>query len=164
VQVDRVRVAWPRLSRYLICTMSENDDRLVGTWRLTRWTISYDDGRTPTLPFGESVSGLLIYSSDGHMSGTIARPGRKPLSSESARTAPADEKIAAFESFFSYAGTYEARGEEVVHHVTMALYPNLVGTVQRRSMRFSDEGLELSAVDMVPGSSVIRTHRLQWCR
>lgn len=152
------------MAKTLIGTMSENDNGLVGTWRLARWTISYDDGRAPTLPFGNSVSGLLIYSNDGHMSGNIARAGRKPLSSESARTAPAEEKIAAFESFFSYAGTYEVLGEEVIHHVTMALYPNLVGTVQRRRMRFSDEGLELFAEDHLPGSSVKRTHRLQWQR
>ncbi|MFM9883774.1 MAG: lipocalin-like domain-containing protein [Burkholderiales bacterium] len=144
--------------------MSEIRSRLFGAWQLARWTITYDDGRAPTLPFGEAVVGLLIYSNDGHMSGSIARAGRKPLSSESARTAPAEEKITAFETFFSYAGTYHVEGDEVIHHVTMALYPNLVGTVQRRQMRFSDQGLELSAADLLPGSAVKRTHRLQWCR
>jgi Lipocalin-like domain len=144
--------------------MRNNAEQLLGAWKLARWTITYSDGRAPTLPFGESVTGLLIYSNDGHMSGNIARAGRSPLSSESAKTAPVDEKIRAFDSFFSYAGTYEVKGDEVIHYVTMALFTNLVGTVQRRKMRFSAEGLELSAEDLLPGSSVKRTHRLQWCR
>ena len=144
--------------------MRNNAEKLLGAWRLARWTIAYSDGRAPTMPFGESVTGLLIYSNDGHMSGNIARAGRSPLSSESARMAPAEEKIRAFDTYFSYAGTYVVAGDEVIHHVTMALFQNLVGTVQRRTMRFSDEGLELAAEDLLPGSAVKRTHRLQWCR
>jgi Lipocalin-like domain len=144
--------------------MPNNAEKLLGAWHLSRWTITYSDGRAPTLPFGESVSGLLIYSEDGYMSGNIARAGRQPLASESARMAPVDEKIRAFDSFFSYAGTYEVAGDEVIHYVTMALFANLVGTEQRRTMRFSEEGLELSAVDLLPGSTVKRTHQLQWRR
>lgn len=37
--------------------MSSNAEKLLGAWRLARWTIAYSDGRAPTMPFGESVTG-----------------------------------------------------------------------------------------------------------
>lgn len=147
-------------------------DPLRGTWQLVRWEIAYGDGRPPTLPFGEGASGLIHYTADGHMSACIARAGRRPLSSESVRSAPAEERLAAFESYFQYAGPYELRrgahlptGMQVVHHVTMSLNPNFVGTDQVRNVEFDAAGvLTLSASDTVPGSAVARHHRLVWRR
>lgn len=145
---------------------------LLGTWHLVRWEIVYGDGRPPTLPFGEAPQGLIVYAHDGTMNACIARAARQPLSSESVRSAPVAERLAAFESFFQYAGPYEYRadpalptGAQVVHHVTMALNPNFVGTDQVRNVEFAADGtLTLSASDTVPGSGVARHHRLQWRR
>lgn len=144
-------------------------NRLQGAWHLERWEIAYDDGRPVSLPFGDAASGLIVYTHDGWMSACIARAGRARLSSDSVRSAPADEQLAAFESFFQYAGRYEIRGEpghqQVVHRVTNSLNPNFVGTEQVRDMHFSPDGhLTLSASDRVPGSGVARHHRLIWTR
>lgn len=148
------------------------DNPLLGTWHLARWEIAYSDGRTPTLPFGRDAQGLIVYSHDGTMNACIARAGRRPLSSESVRSAPEAERLAAFESFFQYAGPYRYRedtalptGAQVVHQVTMSLNPNFVGTEQVRHVEFAPDGtLTLSASDTVPGSTVARHHRLQWRR
>jgi site-specific recombinase XerD len=91
------------------------------------------------------------------------------LSSASVRSAPEAERLAAFESFFQYAGRYEVRQHEgraqVVHHVTHALNPNFVGSEQIRNMEFAAHGtLTLSASDPVPGSTTLRHHRLIWRR
>lgn len=143
---------------------------LVGTWHLVRWDITYGDGRPATLPFGPDATGLILYSSDGTMSACIARSGRKPLSSDSVRSAPQAERLTAFESFFQYAGPYAVRrrpdgGQQVVHTVTHALNPNFVGTEQVRNMDFAADGtLTLSACDTVPGTTVARHHRLIWRR
>lgn len=142
---------------------------LLGTWHLLRWDISYGDGRKPTLPYGEAATGTIVYTHDGSMSACIARPGRKPLSSDSVRSAPEAERLAAFESYFQYAGPYEIRGapgqQQVVHHVQHALNPNFVGTQQVRNMTFGEDGtLTLSASDVVPGTAVARHHRLLWSR
>ncbi len=142
---------------------------LQGTWQLVRWDISYGDGRPPTLPYGDAAAGLILYSDDGWMNACIARGGRERLSSESVRSAPESERLAAFESYFQYAGRYEIRGEpgrqQVVHTVSQSLNPNFVGTQQVRDMRFDEEGLlTLSASDTVPGSAVARHHRLVWRR
>lgn len=142
---------------------------LLGTWHLRRWEITYSDGRAPTLPFGPDAVGLIMYTADGGMSACIARAGRPPLSSESMRKLPTAEAVAAFESFFQYAGRYVLRTHEarlqVVHQVTMSLNPSFVGSEQVRDMHFDAEGrLTLSASDTLPGSSILRHHRLQWER
>lgn len=152
--------------------MRENgnaDNPLLGTWYLVRWDITYSDGRPATLPFGDQAAGMILYTSDGTMSACIARGTRARLSSDSVRSAPEAERLAAFESYFQYAGPYSIGGtsgrQQVVHSVTHALNPNFVGTEQIRDMAFDDEGnLTLSASDTVPGSTVSRHHRLVWRR
>ncbi len=152
--------------------MDGTDDVLRGSWRLVRWVIAYGDGRPDTLPFGDAPTGLIVYGPDGFMSAAIARAGRLPLSSESVRGAPEAERLAAFDSYFHYAGPYELRrdpalptGLQVHHHVTMALNPNFVGTTQVRDVTFDADGrLTLSASDTVPGGAVARHHRLLWRR
>ena len=151
-------------------TTTTRSNPLLGTWHLVRWDITYGDGRAPTLPFGDAARGIIVYTHDGTMSACIARGGRKPMSSESMRSAPEAERLAAFESYFQYAGPHEIReaeggGQQVVHSVTQSLNPNFVGTQQVRNMHFSaDGGLTLSASDTVPGSDVARHHRLIWSR
>ncbi len=151
-------------------TLAENP--LLGSWRLVRWEIAYSDSRPNAMPFGPGAVGLICYTADGYMSASIARAGRPVLSSESVRSAPPAERLAAFDSFFQYAGPYELRrgpelptGMQVVHHVVMALNPNFVHTDQVRNVEFDATGvLTLSASDTVPGSAVARYHRLVWQR
>jgi len=148
---------------------SASGNPLLGTWHLVRWEITYGDGRAPTLPYGDRATGMILYAHDGSMSACIARGGRPRLSSDSVRSAPEAERLAAFESYFQYAGPYQIRGEpgrqQVVHTVTHALNPNFVGTQQVRDMTFEGAGqLTLSASDTVPGTAVARHHRLIWSR
>ena len=152
--------------------MSQSDNPLLGTWHLVRWEITYGDGRAPTLPFGAEATGLICYTTDGTMQACIARGDRPRLSSASVRSAPEAECVAAFESYFQYAGPYEIQEiratpgqQQVLHHVTHSLNPNFVGTQQVRNMTFApDGGLTLSASDTVPGTGVARHHRLVWAR
>ena len=86
--------------------MTRHDNPLLGTWHLLRWDIGYGDGRAPSLPYGAQASGIIVYTPDGWMSACIARGDRARLSSESVRSAPEAERLAAFESYFQYAGPY----------------------------------------------------------
>lgn len=150
---------------------------LVGAWTLVRWEIGYSDGRSPTYPFGPDATGLICYTADGWMNACIARAARPPLSSDTPRRAPVQEQLAAFGSFFQYAGRYTVRDaaadaggkpaaqQQVVHQVTHALNPNFVGSEQVRDMLFDGPGqLTLSAPDLLPGTQVVRHHRLHWRR
>lgn len=157
--------------------MSAAVNPLLGVWKLVRWEIAYDDGRPASYPYGPDAGGLILYTHDGAMSACIARAGRQPLSSASVRSAPEQERLAAFESYFQYAGSYEIQprkagsgeaepaGLQVVHRVSHSLNPNFVGTEQVRRMDFGADGtLTLSASDLVPGTPVLRHHRLIWMR
>jgi hypothetical protein len=151
-------------------TAAPGANPLLGTWHLVRWDITYGDGRAPSLPYGAQATGMILYTTDGHLNACIARAGRLPLSSESVRSAPEAERLAAFESYFQYAGPYRIRTEggrqQVVHTVTHALNPNFVGTQQVRNMDITEDMLQLtlSASDTVPGTGVARHHRLVWSR
>lgn len=137
-------------------------ERIVGAWLLAEWRTDYSDGRAPTFPFGARPDGLLVYSADGYMNASIGRADRPRMTGESLKHTPVDERLAAIDSFMSYGGPYEVRGDEVQHHVTIALFPNLVGSEQLRRMRLAGDTLELRAEDTLPGSNVQRTHRLIW--
>lgn len=144
--------------------------RLPGVWHLVCWDIRYSDGRPTSYPFGADATGVLCYTPDGGMAACIARAQRPRLSGESARAVPEAERLAAFESFFSYAGRYRTRSDggqlQVVHQVTHALNPNFVGTDQVRDITWSEDGtLTLSASDPLPGQpGILRHHRLVWRR
>jgi hypothetical protein len=147
-------------------------EKLLGTWHLRRWQIRYGDGRAVTYPYGANANGLILYTSDGFMSACIATDNRPLLGSASVRSAPQSQQVAAFATYFQYAGRFSVQaapaspsGWQVVHHVSHSLNPNFVGTEQVRNMVWGADGsLTLSASDTVPGSEVARHHELQWSR
>ena len=139
-----------------------NPDQFLGAWKLVVWDIVYADGRPSSYPYGDDAVGWIMYIPDRRMSVTICRPRRARLSAENVRKAPVEERLTAFESYFTYSGTYSADGADVIHHVQFSLNPNFCDTDQRRHALFEGSRLTLSAEDELAG--VRRTHRLVWER
>jgi hypothetical protein len=102
---------------------------VVGTWRLVS-----SEGRTSagdvSRPFGDAPVGLLLYGADGYMSATLMRPDRPPFASGDRLRGTPEEVRLASEGFLAYCGTYDLDASEgiIVHHVTAADFPNIVGT------------------------------------
>ena len=141
--------------------MSHKLEDFVGSWTLIDWRIEYSDGGV-TRPFGEGAQGYIIYSADCKMTASIAKPARPPFGLANARNANAEQKAAAFDSYFHYAGPWRIEGEEVVHAVTMSLNPDMTGTDQRRLAVFNGLGeLTLSAHEALKDGTE-RHHILQW--
>jgi hypothetical protein len=136
-------------------------ERIVGSWRLVRWEVIYG-GERRTLPFGPDATGLLTYTADGAMSACIMAAGRVPFSAPNPRDTPAEERACAYDGYFGYAGTWRVKGRRVLHDVTIAANPGMVGTTQVRDARLHGRRLELSALETVRG--VTRFHRLVWER
>jgi hypothetical protein len=87
-----------------------------------------DKGGVNSTVFGANPTGFITYNSEGRMSVVIAYDGRNPLSVNDALAAPVEERAQAFATAIAYAGTYTFTGDKVVHHVEVALNPNLVNT------------------------------------
>jgi hypothetical protein len=138
--------------------------QILGAWELVAWRIDYDDGRPASYPFGEDASGLLLYTADGYMSAGISRAGRPGFGGGSVRHADAQARARAFSSHFHYHGRFGIEGDTIVHTVTGALNPDFVGTRQVRRARLEGGELELSAEDLLPGTTVRRRHVLRWRR
>jgi hypothetical protein len=136
---------------------------LVGTWRLRSWTATADDGIEH--PMGEAPEGVLVYTTDGTMITAIGRAGRRPIAGGDILAGPDDQRLEAFTSFIAYSGSYEVDGGDVVHDVAMSLFPNWIGTRQRRHVALSDDGrsLELSTDPMILRGR-LSVQRLLWER
>jgi hypothetical protein len=136
---------------------------LVGTWRLVRWASEGEDG--VEYPMGEDPEGILVYTPDGTMITTIGRAGRPPIDGGDMLLGPVDERLAAMTTFIAYAGRYRVEEGDVIHEVTMSLFPNWIGTTQRRHVALSAEGhaLELSADPFVLRGRMSK-QRLAWER
>lgn len=143
--------------------MSVDARDLVGGWDLLDWRIETTPHDAPSHPFGENAQGQIMYTADGRMSAVISRAGRTPLSTPSPRQASAEECREAFTSFFCYAGTWHLEGDTVVHELSLALNPAMIGTEQRRHAKLTGDRLELSARETLSGGRA-RKHRILWQR
>jgi hypothetical protein len=138
-------------------------DRFPGTWRLISYGTHFPDGRVEH-PFGDEATGLLIYTADGAMSGQVMRAGRAHLPNGYRRSGAVEPVVAAFEGYIAYCGIYQVEEDtlHVVHHVEASLFPNWVGTQQRRGYQFDGERLTLTAPGSRSGVQV--SNRLIWQR
>jgi hypothetical protein len=130
---------------------------LIGTWRLERWEIVYEDGRPAECPLGEDAVGFLIYTGDGYVSASLARAERAPLDADDDGS-----KVRAFDAYFGYAGRYEVRDGAVIHRIAIAPNPALTGVETLRNASLQGDRLILSGPDFAATSP--RSHRIVWRR
>ena len=122
-----------------------NKSDLIGSWSLVGWKTVYDDGRT-IFPMGEDAKGFLVYSSDGFMSASLFTSNRPHFISGEMLTADENEKVKAWDSYFSYSGKFILEGDMVHHYVLSSMYPNWVGDKQSRIAAIVDEKLILETL------------------
>jgi len=125
-------------------------DRFVGAWRLLSLEARPSTGEV-SYPYGQDPAGHLLYSREGYMSVSVMQARRGNFASPDGLQAPAEEKLAAFDTYSSYSGRYEVRGQKVIHHVEISLFPNWTGKAQKRLFEFSGDRLTLTAPPMQIG-------------
>lgn len=139
-------------------------ERVVGTWRLLSWVAHAQDGSRGE-PFGPTPEGILVYTREGTMITTIGMPGREAIAANDLLAGDHDEILAMARSFIAYAGAYSVDGAAIVHRVELSLFPNWVGTVQRRSAELSPDGMTLALrTDPMAIRGVVAAHVLEWRR
>lgn len=71
--------------------------------------------------------------------------------------------MSAFDTYFSCCGKYELRGDKVVHHIDVSLFPNWTGQDQERFYRFEGDRLILSTQPLLM-EGLEQTAHLIWKR
>ena len=138
------------------------DNPLVGSWRLVSWTNRSENGAL-TAPFGDAPNGMITYTADGFMSAMVTRPGRPLFAGGDLMAGSTEEKVAAAEGYIGYCGTYELRGDSVVHRVAHSFFPNWEGGEQERFVQTAGDRLILKTRPMrIEGQ--MQTAELTWER
>jgi len=136
---------------------SQDSSRLfVGTWKLVSTEEKLRDNRTrPYTDLGPNAQGYLIYTEDGHMCATLMKPARPNWQNEIEAGSDA-EKISAASGYSSYCGRYKVDEQNriMLHYPELSLYPNDIGTEQKRPYRF--DGNRLIFSDTVADGEVER--------
>lgn len=122
-------------------------DLFVGAWRLLSLEARTSTGDV-SYPYGPDAAGYLLYTREGYMSVSVMRARRAHFALPDGLQAPAEEKVTAFDTYSSYSGWYEVRGQKVIHHVEISLFPNWSGKEQERFFAFSGDRLTLTAPPM----------------
>jgi hypothetical protein len=135
---------------------------IVGTWRFLSWENRSADG-TVSYPLGPDTAGLIIYTDDGYMSVAIMRADREPFAAEDLLGGTSEEKAGAAETYVSYSGRYEFRGDSVIHHVELSLFPNWSGVDQERLVEVTGNRLTLRTKPLLLGG-IEQSARVVWER
>lgn len=128
----------------------QNINPFIGTWKLISWENTGPNGEV-TYPYGMHPVGYLLYSADGYMAAEIMDPDRHqhdtcfPMEPAFAQTLPDKDRLAAYNTYLSYCGTYSYSIEDgmMTHHVKAGLIPSWAGNDQPRHFTFEDGKLFL---------------------
>jgi hypothetical protein len=132
--------------------------QLVGSWKLTSWTIQVIDGEA-TQPFGPNPKGRAVFTPDGFSAFMIARPDRKPATSDA-------DSAALLKSLMVYTGKFTVDGDKLTTNVDLSWNEILTGTAQVRFFKLEGDKLFVRTAEQAsavyPGKKVVGT--LSWER
>jgi hypothetical protein len=121
----------------LVSAEPRQDDvakKLVGAWRLVSV-----EGADPTFHFAiDHPTGVIIYDRSGWMSVQIDIKGRRKPFLNGPAGGTSEEKVAAFDNYIAYYGTYtlDLNAQTVTHHLADASQPNWRGVNNVRWFEF----------------------------
>ena len=139
--------------------------QFVGTWKMVSVEERRPNGEVVEPRYGARPIGYIMYDATGHVAVQIMKPGRPRFASNDAEQATQAEAKSAFEGYGAYFGTYEVNEAEgyVVHHVEGSVFPNYVGTDQKRFFELSGDQLVLKPPTRQVGGEQ-HTTRVNWQR
>ena len=144
---------------------SEIAQKFIGTWRLVSAEAQRPNGEVTPYRYETGSIGYIMYDATGHMAVQLMQPNRPKFVSGNLDKGSPEEIKAAFAGYGGYFGTYEIHEAEgfVIHKVEGSLFPNNVGTEQKRFFEFSGDKLILKPPPLqVNGEQV--SPRITWQR
>jgi len=143
-------------------TANSTAHQFIGTWKLLKCHHELEDGSV-VYPLGESAKGLLVYTTEGYMTGALMQPDRASFKTRELFSGSQEEKAFAMEGYLHYAGRYQVHKDEIWHFVELSLFPNWIGTTQKRKFKFYENKLVLSVGPYV-ANGISQTACLLWER
>jgi len=145
-------------------SQKSSKEPFAGAWKLISLEQRRSNGEV-SYPMGQDAEGWIMYDGSGHMCVQLTRPNRPKFASNDFLKGTPEEIKSAFESYFAYCGTYEVNEKEgfVIHHIQLSLFPNWIGTDQKRFFEFSGDRLTLSTPPF-QANGTQQTLRLVWER
>ena len=140
-------------------------NKFIGTWKLVSAEAQQPDGKVIPYRYEAGAIGYIMYDATGHMAVQIMQPNRPRFASGDLDKGTPEEIKAAFEGYGAYFGTYEIHEAEgfVIHRVEGSLFPNNVGTEQKRFFEFSGDTLILKPPPRQVGGPQVAP-RITWRR
>ena len=119
---------------------------LPGTWQLVTYEIDDGSGTIIDRPFGERPLGTLVYTAGGHVSVHAMAAGRTRCQTRRPIECADELKLAAYDSYFGYAGTWTLDGDAIAHHVVTSCFPDWSGIDLRRTVAIDGDVLLLRGI------------------
>jgi len=138
-------------------------ENFAGTWTLLSYTFDGGHGEVADPPLGGGARGWIMYDPTGRMCVQISAPDRRRFASGDILVGAPEEKRAAYETYIAYCGTYAVHDGFIVHRPDVSLFPNWVGSEQKRFFDLSGDRLTLRSPPFLRGGTQW-TARLVWER
>jgi hypothetical protein len=138
-------------------------EQLIGHWTLV--SLAAVNGSDVEYPMGQDIEGVITYEQTEHMATQIMRHDRPRFASGDMDRGSLAELSAAVAGYTAYFGTYsvDESAAVVTHHVKGSLFPNWVGTEQRREVVLDRDHLTLTSQPILFGGKT-RVFRVVWKR
>ena len=136
---------------------------IVGTWSLVSYTATNSAGTQTREPLGPNSHGRLIFTENRFMSVHVMCASRPLWTHDLSLDVSSEEKALAVDTYSSYSGTYEQQGDQVIHHVTLSLFPNRVGIDLVRTVQLDGDVLTVTTPPITAGGDTW-IERLIWRR
>jgi hypothetical protein len=116
-------------------------DQIVGTWDFVVAEVTAPDGKK-SFPFGETPSGILIFTADGRFAQIHVASDVPKIASNNRMTGTPEEYAAIMRRSVSIFGTWtvDEAGKTITYNVVSASFPNMAGEAQTRTIdKLTDE-------------------------
>ena len=141
--------------------MSQLTSQLLGSWRMTSWTIEVLETGEVKDALGKNPRGYINYSPDGRVMVLVLHKDR-PM--PKALVPMTEEKISLYDTMIAYAGTYSVENDRVIHQVDMSWNKAWEGTKQIRFIKMDGRTLTYKtapAKNPLDGRDCIHTVRFE---
>jgi hypothetical protein len=141
--------------------MSQLTSQLLGSWRMTSWTIEVLETGEVKDALGKNPRGYINYSPDGRVMVLVLHKDR-PM--PKALVPMPEEKISLYDTMIAYAGTYSVENDRIIHQVDMSWNKAWEGTKQIRFIKMDGRTLTYKtapAKNPLDGLDCIHTVRFE---